>query len=445
MDGEIKVDGPKKKKNKVGAIAFMIGAGLVMVAAFIWIVKDPKNDITKDTGLEITKDVAAQQQSMKKNEEATVKSLNKIKDEVYSNPDGQNGEEEKESMWSKIIKSEDIKDRVKKSTEQKEKAEGLLSGITIPSADDEKNENINFSAPRVQKRVYRDKESFEVDKENRKLVRENPYVFSNHFRGARYFDGAGQSGGGSGTPGQPAKSENDEVNVAMDRLERIMDKSNLGGSSQQSLGLGGDVTVKYTPLPPVTVTMGEFIECAMMHRLVSDVQESPVNVVVTRDFIDADRQYVVIPSGTKILGKSQVVSYQGAKKLYVWFERMILPSGNNVPFPQNKSMGLDSEGVAGVSSSVDSHFFQKFGSALLIGVLDGLGGLAQNRVNQNSGMSYMIDQSSQNFSEITQQMFQQFQNIVPTITVNPGYRVFVYMSSTMNITPYARLTERSYR
>jgi type IV secretion system protein VirB10 len=191
--------------------------------------------------------------------------------------------------------------------------------------------------------------------------------------------------------------------------------------------------------------MGEFIECAMLHRLVSDVQESPVNVIVTRDFIDQDRQYVVIPSGTKILGKSQVVSYQNTKKLFVWFERMILPGGKNVPFPQNKSMGLDSEGVAGLSSSVNSHFFQKFGSAMLVGILDGLGGLAQNRISQQSGMSHMIDQSSKNFSEITSAMFQQYQNIMPTITVNPGYRVMVYMSSNINITPYARLTERSYR
>lgn len=436
MDGEIKVERTKRKKNKIGGYALIGASVLVLAGLFYWIVSEPENKVTQETGFELTKDVKAQQESIKKEEEDQQKKMGKIKDEVYSNPDGKT-EEEKESMWSKIVKSDEIKERIKENTSKA----NILSGINIPK-EDEKDQDINFSTPRLQKRVYRDKDSFELDKENRKLTRENPYVYSSRFRGARYYGGDNQGGGGS-TSGKNEVQEN--VNTAMDRLERIMDKSGLSGQGQTN-NLGGAISVAYTRLPPIKVSMGEFLECAMLHRLVSDVQESPVNVVVTRDFIDSDRQYVVIPSGTKILGKNQVVSYQGAKKLYVWFERMILPNGNNVEFPKsNKGVGLDGEGVAGVSSSVDSHFFQKFGSALLIGILDGLGGLAQNRVDQTSGLSYMIDESSKNFSEITRQMFQQFQNIVPTITVNPGYRVMVYLSSDMTITPYARLSERAYR
>ncbi len=437
MEGEIREEGKKRQKSKLGAFALIGLSVAVLGGLFFWIVSEPEDKVTKETGLELTQDVKAQQESMKKEEEDQQKKMGRIKDEVYSNPDGK-VEEEKESMWSKIVKSEEIKEKVKESTDK----ESILTGIPLPGEEDAKDQAINFSSPQIQKRVYRDKDSFEIDKENRKLVRENPYVYSNHFRGARYYGGENQGGGGSSN-GKNEVQEN--MNTAMDRLERIMDKSGLNEQGQTN-NLGGAISVAYTRLPPIKVSMGEFVECAMLHRLVSDVQESPVNVVVTRDFIDTDRQYVVIPSGTKILGKNQVISYQGAKKLYVWFERMILPNGNNVEFPKsNKGVGLDGEGVAGVSSSVNSHFFQKFGSALLIGILDGLGGLAQNRVDQNSGMSYMIDESSKNFSEITRQMFQQFQNIVPTITVNPGYRVMVYLSSDMNITPYARLSERAYR
>jgi type IV secretion system protein VirB10 len=201
----------------------------------------------------------------------------------------------------------------------------------------------------------------------------------------------------------------------------------------------------YNNLPPVQISVGERISGILDHKLISGKEESPVIVISNKDYYDDDNKYVIFPQGTRFIGKTKIITYKASKKMYVWFERMILPNKVNVVFPKSQRLlALSKEGILGIVSNVNSHFLLKYGSAILVGVLDGLSGLAQNRMTQDSGASYMIDKSSRNFSDINKQIFEENSNIVPTITVNAGTKIFVHMSTNLIISPYCLLNERSY-
>ena len=204
-------------------------------------------------------------------------------------------------------------------------------------------------------------------------------------------------------------------------------------------------TLFYTRHDPVTMFEGDFLECVLLHRIVSDTEESPVLAVVVRDLVDNAGKWVVVPQGTRIVGKTKIVDYSGAHRMFILFHRMILPDGVSVEFPYNVNAlkALDRTGAQGVSSRVNRHWMLQFGTALLFGVLDGLGGAATAATESRDG-AYVVDRTSQNMDKVMESILRRYQNVVPTITVTQGARLRIFITDDVAITPYMRVKERSY-
>ncbi len=83
---------------------------------------------------------------------------------------------------------------------------------------------------------------------------------------------------------------------------------------------------------------GTVIPTVLMNRLNGSFS-GPVSCLVTDDIYSHDRQHVLIPAGTKVLGEAQKVSALGQERLAVFFHRLIMPDGYSVSLDQFK--GLD--------------------------------------------------------------------------------------------------------
>jgi type IV secretion system protein VirB10 len=68
---------------------------------------------------------------------------------------------------------------------------------------------------------------------------------------------------------------------------------------------------------------------------------------------------------------------QGQKRAYVIWTRLIRPDGVSVSLA-SPAVGFD--GTTGLEGDVNTHFFQRFGSGLLLSVVGGLGALATGGV-----------------------------------------------------------------
>ena len=167
---------------------------------------------------------------------------------------------------------------------------------------------------------------------------------------------------------------------------------------------------------------------------------------VSRDLIDDSGRFVVVPAGTRIVGRSQVVNYMGASRLFIRFERLILPSGVAAAFPGGKRAlsALDATGALGAATDVNRHWLLQFGTAIFGGVLEGLGAAAQQHTTPYSGQAYVIEDTTDNFEKILNTIMQRYTNIVPTITVDAGKKVKVYLADDVEISAYSRIDERSY-
>ena len=95
------------------------------------------------------------------------------------------------------------------------------------------------------------------------------------------------------------------------------------------------------------------IEARLQNRLVGDFS-GPVNAMVERDQWSNDRQHLLIPKGTRLLGQAAMAERAFQERLAVAFHRMILPDGRGVAL--SHAVGLDQAGEIALKDKVNRHF-----------------------------------------------------------------------------------------
>lgn len=160
----------------------------------------------------------------------------------------------------------------------------------------------------------------------------------------------------------------------------------------------------------------------------------PVLIMLTTDYYSHDRQNLLLPQGTRLIGAVTAVGSQQQHKLAVVFHRAVCPDGFSIDL--DKYQGLDQIGTTGLATKVDHGYLQAFAAAAAIG---GLGGLAQIG---NSGSVLTPDSqirngiSSQTSAE-GEQVLNHFLNRLPIITLKEGSRARVYIGKDILIPSYA--------
>jgi type IV secretion system protein VirB10 len=199
-----------------------------------------------------------------------------------------------------------------------------------------------------------------------------------------------------------------------------------------------DMRVSAEAVRQEVVRQGKFLDCALVTRLRADLVESEVVAMVVRDFVTLDGETVLVPAGTKLLGRAGAVQNVQQARVYLQFERLIYPDQRSAYF-RRKSPATDALGAAGVDGDVDRHFFLQFGSALLLGVLDGLAAAVQGVASGGADPSVrdmILGRTSSNLATVVAGILNRYGNVVPTITVEPGAKLKVYFAEDVILTPY---------
>ena len=127
---------------------------------------------------------------------------------------------------------------------------------------------------------------------------------------------------------------------------------------------------------------GTILETVLLNRLDGDFA-GPVECLVTNDIYSHDRQHLLIPSGTKVLGEAKRVDTFGQTRLAVAFHRLIMPDGYSVSLDQFK--GMSQIGDTGLRDKVNNHYFKIFGASLAVGAIGGIAEAGSGGVLTQSG------------------------------------------------------------
>ena len=143
-------------------------------------------------------------------------------------------------------------------------------------------------------------------------------------------------------------------------------------------GVGGAAAqAKPMTNPSTTVTQGTLIPAVLETAIDTNVP-GYVRAVVSQDVRSFDGTKVLVPRSSRLIGQYQSGLQNGQKRAYVIWTRLIRPDGASVNLA-SPAIGFD--GTTGLAGKVSgSSFFKRFGSAMLLSVVGGLGGLVSGGV-----------------------------------------------------------------
>ena len=163
---------------------------------------------------------------------------------------------------------------------------------------------------------------------------------------------------------------------------------------------------------------GSFLEAVLLTQLTGDFP-GPVLATVSVPFYSADRQRVLIPRGTRVVGTAQAVRDPDQSRLAVAFHRLLLPDGSWIDL---EFTGLNQAGEGALRDQVDRHYLSTFAAAGAIGVVSGLALAGGSPFGLRAGVGQGLGQSATS-------VLDRFLNRLPTITIRAGHRLRIWFTS----------------
>lgn len=184
-------------------------------------------------------------------------------------------------------------------------------------------------------------------------------------------------------------------------------------------------------------------------KLIHGVLETAINTdlpgniraIVSRDIFPEAGRHAIIPKGSRLIGRYNSSILGGQKRVYVIWTRVIRPDGVDVML---NSPLVDGIGQAGVAGQVDTKFSEIFSRAILTSVVtisvaaiaDEVNGDdvstttntdGSTTTNGNATNQATID-ASERVGSIAEAYLRRFINVQPTILVDQGTPVNVFVN-----------------
>lgn len=193
-----------------------------------------------------------------------------------------------------------------------------------------------------------------------------------------------------------------------------------------------EVSVNSAVGQPYVLYEGTLIDTVLMNRLDGD-EPGPVKVLVTNPVYSHDRQHILIPDGSVVLGEARKIGNAGfgqQRRMALVFHRLLMPDGYSLDLDQFQ--GLDQIGEAGIKDKVNNHYFEIFGASIALGIVSaGAESSAGNAGAFTSGADALKSGLAASLSQSGTSILDKFLNIPPTLTIREGHRIKVYISQDM--------------
>lgn len=433
----VKIEEPKKQKKKVNSkfkeSVILIAGGIFLFFIVVYFVMSEDNPGIQVKNKTDNKDIMAQIDEMEKNKKSREEKEKKIQDDVFM------GNEMKVKGFVNDLMN-NLKDHSEETGEDLFDVNSLSSGIS-----EEKPigiDDVDISGEIISDNSDMDLEETDISKEEIKSddsivpmhqrQRQGSIIaFSNRYKNARIYNDGNEI----------IINQNNDSGKKFRIKEKNLLETN-GGEFKKN----NTIKLVYNNNPVKRIYEGEYIDAVILNRIVNDKHISPITAVITKDIFDNSGEYVLLPANTKIIGKALPISSQQQNRQVIYFHRFILPNGKSIYFEKEnqKLSALGMRGVYGIKGRVNTHFFKKYGAAILYGLLNGVGGYAQNRLSQTSGTSIVIDKSADNFSEVNEEIRRDAQEVTPTITIKEGTRTKIFIAADIELSAYQKIKNRSY-
>ena len=230
----------------------------------------------------------------------------------------------------------------------------------------------------------------------------------------------------------PASTAAQPADPTVTQNGQVQKEAFLKGGSSETRNSGS----LQMPASPYQVMAGTVIAAALVTGIKSDLPGDVIATVTEAVYDTATGRFLLIPQGSRILGRyNSQVSFGQSRVQMVW-NRIILPDTSSLTL--DNLVGTDPAGYAGLEDDVDRHWGSIVAGAALTTLLGVGAELAapENRQNGNRIVIAGRDSAQDSINQVGQEMTRRNMNIQPTLTARPGLPVRLIVSRDLALRPY---------
>jgi type IV secretion system protein VirB10 len=189
--------------------------------------------------------------------------------------------------------------------------------------------------------------------------------------------------------------------------------------------VSASVRAQVLPTQRLLLPKGAFIDCTLETAIDSTLPGMTTCVMAT-DTFGVDGQVVLMERGTKLIGETRGQVQQGSARVFVLWTEARTPTGVIVPLA---SPGADELGRSGLPGTVNNHFWQRFGAAMLVSVIDGA---VQGAVQPTRGGNGTVIVDPSATQGVMTEVLKGTINIAPTVVKQQGDRIQVLVARDLD-------------
>ncbi|MGE0851972.1 MAG: TrbI/VirB10 family protein [Hyphomicrobiaceae bacterium] len=170
------------------------------------------------------------------------------------------------------------------------------------------------------------------------------------------------------------------------------------------------------PASPYQLMAGTIIAASLVSGLNSDLPGFVIAQVTENVFDSVAGRHLLIPQGSRLIGKyDNVIAFGQERALVIW-QRVIMPDGTSVVI--DNLPATDTGGYSGLADQVDLHTWKLLKGVALATVL-GVGSELAFGSSDNDLIKAQQQSTQSTTNRAGQRLVERFLNVQPTITVRP--------------------------
>lgn len=189
------------------------------------------------------------------------------------------------------------------------------------------------------------------------------------------------------------------------------------------------------PLSPFELKAGAIVPAALLTG-VDTARAGPVVAMVTQNVFDTvSGRHLLLPQGTRLIGRHEGESAYGDRRAFLTWDRLILPNGKSMIL--SGEPGVDAQGAVGVRGEVDRRLFPLLVGTLFAGAITTLGQIARDGDDRSSGLlGDAGDAAAIEGAQVGGRLVDRELEVRPSIRLRPGASVRVLITRDLILEPY---------
>ena len=240
-------------------------------------------------------------------------------------------------------------------------------------------------------------------------------------RGSNLFSDNNSGGGVAVAPSGLSGGAEDSNATAMAHQDRA------AGFVSGNTGITGDIAGEYiqstrrAPAGKYELKAGSVISGVMMGGINSDTPGIIVGQVSEHVYDSATGAYLLIPQGSRMVGKYDSHVVYGQNRVIVIWDRIVFPDGTSLNL--EGMIGGDQSGYAGFKQKIDNHYSRMIGAALFASVFVAAGKIAtEDDKNADGTKTEAANAVMETMADLGARIAERNLNVAPTLRILPGYR-----------------------